>query len=188
MGREEAERHRRVAAAFTNRVRGTHDWDAPTPVAGWRARDVVDHLVTWFPGFLAAGEMTLPAGPSAADDPVAAWEHHAAAVQALVDGDGAEEDFTHPHVGTMPLAHAVDRFYTSDVFMHTWDLARSTGQEDRLDPEECAALLEGMAPMEQVLRESGQYGPPVDVPEDAPVQDRLIGFIGRDPAWPPPGG
>ena len=28
-----------------------------------------------------------------------------------------------------PLAQAVDRFYTSDVFMHTWDLARATKQD-----------------------------------------------------------
>lgn len=182
----EAARHRRIAATFTDRVRGTTDWDAPTPVADWRARDVVGHLATWFPGFLAAGGVALVAGPSADDDPVAAWEHHATAVQALLDGDGATRDFTHPHVGTMPLAQAIDRFYTSDVFMHTWDLARATGQDDTLDPDECAALLAGMEPMEQVLRDSGQYGRRVDVPDDAPVQDRLIGFIGRDPGWRPP--
>jgi hypothetical protein len=52
---EAAVRHRRHAAAFSDRVRGTTDWDAPAPVAGWTARDVVRHLVEWFPGFLAAG-------------------------------------------------------------------------------------------------------------------------------------
>jgi hypothetical protein len=36
------------------------------------------------------------------------------------------------------------------------------------------------------MRASGQFGPAVPVPDDAPVQDRLIGFIGRDPAWRPP--
>jgi len=29
------------------------------------------------------------------------------------------------------------------------------------------------------------FGPPVSVPDDAPVQDRLLGFFGRDPAWEP---
>jgi hypothetical protein len=29
------------------------------------------------------------------------------------------------HIGEMPLDQAIDRFYTSDVFMHTWDLARA---------------------------------------------------------------
>lgn len=32
----------------------------------------------------------------------------------------------------------------------------------------------------------GQYGPRVQIRDDAAVQDRLIGFIGRDPAWSPP--
>ena len=181
-----AARHRRHAGAFTDLVRGTRDWEAPAPVAGWRARDVVDHLVSWLPGFLAADGVTLPAGPSAADDPVAAWHHHADAVQALLDDPATGgRTFTDRHVGEHPLAEVVDRFYTTDVFMHTWDLARATGQPVALDESECAALVAGMEPIEELLRSSGQYGPRVAVPDDAPAQDRLVGFIGRDPAWSP---
>jgi hypothetical protein len=40
-----------------------------------------------------------------------------------------------------------------------------------------------MEQMEDVMRSSGQYGPRVEVPAGAGVQARLIGFIGRDPAW-----
>ncbi len=183
MASPEARRHRRVAAAFGERVQGTADWDAPTPVAEWCARDVVDHLVGWLPGFLDAGDVHLPVGPPVDDDPVAAWTHHANAVQALLDRDDADREFTHPQIGSMPLATAIDRFYTSDVFMHTWDLARATGQDDRLDPDECASLLAGMEPLEEILRGSGQFGPRIPVPDNASVQDRLIGFIGRHPAW-----
>jgi hypothetical protein len=32
------------------------------------------------------------------------------------------------------------------------------------------------------------FGPEVTVPADAPLQDRLLGLIGRDPAWAPPVG
>lgn len=35
--------------------------------------------------------------------------------------------------------------------------------------------------MDDVLRQSGQYGAKVDVPADADVQTRLLAFIGRDP-------
>ena len=83
----------------------------------------------------------------------------------------------------MPLANAVDQFYTTDVFMHTWDLARATGQDDRLDPDFCAALLAGMEQMEEAIRSSGHYGSRVPVPDDADPQTKLLGFIGRDPAW-----
>jgi uncharacterized protein (TIGR03086 family) len=181
-----AARHREVAAAFGGLVAGTRDWRAPAPVAGWTARDVVDHLVTWFPGFLAGGGVDLPAGPPVGDDPQAAWRHHADAVQDLLDQRG-EESFTHPVAGSHRLADAVDRFYTADVFMHTWDLARATGQEVRLDPVFAGTLLEGMRPIEDLLRSSGQYGAPVPVADDAPVVDRLMAFIGRDPGWAPPG-
>ncbi|HXH76914.1 TIGR03086 family metal-binding protein [Nocardioides sp.] len=176
------ERHREVAATFGQKVAGTQDWQATAPVEGWTARDVVGHLVGWFPHFLAAGEVVLPAGPDVADDPVAAWQHQADAVQELIETRG-EESFTHPRAGTHRLVDAVDRFYTADVFMHTWDLARATSQEPDLDEDQAGALLEGMRPIEEMLRSSGQYGAPVPVPADAPVADRLMGFIGRDPAW-----
>jgi uncharacterized protein (TIGR03086 family) len=86
-----------------------------------------------------------------------------------------------PHVGEVPLDQAVDRFYTVDVFMHTWDLARATGQDERLDPDRCRRLLEGMLPMDDLLRKSGHYGPRVDVPEGADAQTQLLAFIGRHP-------
>ncbi|GAA3958043.1 TIGR03086 family metal-binding protein [Actinoplanes auranticolor] len=180
-----AERHRQIAGLFTDRVRGTRSWDVPAPVAGWTARDVVRHLTDWFPGFLAAGAaIDLPRGPSVDDDPVRAWQVHCDGVQAVLDDPAtAHRELSNPHLGSLPLADAIDRFYTSDVFMHTWDLSRATGQDDRLDPAFCAGLLAGMEQMEEVMRSSGQYGARVEVPADADVQTRLLGFIGRDPAW-----
>ena len=94
--------------------------------------------------------------------------------------------FTNPHIGSMPLGEAIDRFYTSDVFLHTWDLARATGQDETLDPEVCANMLAGMEPLDELLRNSGQYSPAVTVPDDADVQTQLIGSIGRDPAYATP--
>lgn len=184
-----ADRHRAVAGAFSDLVRGTASWEAPAPVDGWTARDVVDHLVTWFPGFLASGAgIELPAGPPATEDPVGAWLAHTDGVQALLDDPATPSRvLTNQHVGELPLDTAVDRFYTSDVFLHAWDLARATGQEHQLDADTCAEMLAGMLPLDEVLRSSGQYGPRVPVPDDAAVQDRLIGFIGRDPAWAPTG-
>lgn len=180
-----AEEHRAVAGVFTARVRGVTPgaWDDPAPCEGWVARDVVRHLVEWLPPFLRSGAaVDLPTGPSVDDDPVAAWLVHSDGVQALLD-DPATGDrvLSNPHVGELPLDLAIDRFYTSDVFLHTWDLARATGQDERLDPRRCAQLLEGMLPLDDVLRRSGQYGARVEVPEDADVQTRLLAFIGRTP-------
>jgi uncharacterized protein (TIGR03086 family) len=180
-----AEEHRWIAGGFTDRVRGApaEAWDRPAPVEGWMARDVVRHLVEWFPAFLESGAgVQLAKGPSVDDDPVAAWTVHSNAVQALLDDPGTPSRLlSNRHVGELPLDQAVDMFYTADVFMHTWDLARATGQDERLDPDKCAQLLEGMLPHEDAMRGSGQYGPRVDVPEDADVQTRMLAFIGRQP-------
>ncbi|WP_405633035.1 TIGR03086 family metal-binding protein [Streptomyces sp. NBC_00016] len=180
-----ADEHRIVAGAFTQRVRGVSPaaWDNPAPCEGWVARDVVRHLVEWFPAFLKSGAgVELPQGPSVDNDPVAAWTVHCDGVQALLDDPAtAGKVLSNPHIGEIPLDQAVDRFYTADVFMHTWDLARASGQEETLDPVRCARMLEGMLPLDDVLRKSGQYGPRVEVPESADVQTRLLAFIGRTP-------
>lgn len=182
-----AEEHRSIAGTFTDRVRGVPagGWDRPAPCEGWVARDVVDHLVTWLPHFLRTGAgVELPEGPSAGTDPVAAWLAHAAAVQAVLDDPACgDRVLSNPFLGELPLDVAISRFYTSDVFLHTWDLARATGQDDRLDPERCAMMLKEMAAAEAAMRSSGHYGPPVEVPDDADVQTKLLGFIGRDPAF-----
>jgi uncharacterized protein (TIGR03086 family) len=180
-----ADEHRRVAGAFTLTVEGVAPdaWDHPAPVEGWVARDVVGHLVEWLPAFLdGAVGIRLPDGPSVADDPGAAWRTQTDAVQALLDDPStADREHDFPHIGRMSLAQAIDMIYTSDVFMHRWDLARATGQDETLDPDKCAVMLEGMLPMDEVLRQSGQYGPRVHVPDDADVQTKLLAFIGRTP-------
>jgi uncharacterized protein (TIGR03086 family) len=180
-----ADEHRRIAGQFTDTVEGTPPgaWDNPAPVEGWVARDVVRHLVEWFPVFLdGATGIALPAGPSVDDDPAGAWRTQTEAVQALLDDPAtAEREYDLPHIGRMPLGQAVDMIYTADVFMHRWDLARATGQDETLDPGKCGEMLAGMLPMDEVLRQSGQYGPRVAVPDDADVQTKLLAFIGRTP-------
>lgn len=175
-----ADRHRVIAAGFADEATRTADWNAPAPVDGWAARDVVAHLLEWFPAFLAAGDVTLTETPLG-DDPVAAWATHSAAVQRLFDD--ADVDFTHPQIGTFPLADAIDRFYTADVFMHTWDLAQAGGRRPDLDQDYAEQLLGGLASMEEMLRSSGQYGPAQPAPEGADAAVRLAAFIGRDPEF-----
>jgi uncharacterized protein (TIGR03086 family) len=162
-------------------------WDDPSPVEGWRARDVVGHLVEWFPAFLAGGAgIELVPGPSVDDDPAGAWRHLYDEVLALLEDPAtAGKVLTNPHIGEVPVPQAVSQFFTGDVFQHSWDLARATGQDATLDPDRCAAMLAGSEPYEEAMRQSGQYGPRVEVPEDADVQTRFIAFLGRDPFWTP---
>jgi uncharacterized protein (TIGR03086 family) len=182
-----ADRHREVGERFARVVDGARDWSVPTPVPEWTAVDVLRHLLDWLPGLLAAAaEVRLPPVADPEVDPVASWQERHAQVQALrEDPDRAGRQVERPF-WTGRLDAMVDAFWTGDVFLHTWDLARATGQDDRLDEATCAEMLVGMEPIEALMRSSGQYGPRVPVPADASVQDRLLGFIGRDPSWRPP--
>lgn len=166
---------------------GPDQWDDPTPVPEWKARDVVDHLIGWFPALLHGLDLTLPAGPPVGADPAAAWQVFAGGVAALLeDPEAAALVPANPNFGGIPLDQAVSRFFTADVFHHTWDLATATGQVAALDPGRCEAMLAGMEPIDQLLRDSGQYGPRVEVPDDADPEARLVAFLGRDPSWVPP--
>lgn len=180
-----ADRHRDVGARFGMVVVGVANWEAPSPCEGWTARDVVRHLIIWLPGLLehSAG-VALEPGTSVDDDPVAAWTERYDAVQALLAQPIANRAINTEHF-TGDLAGMIDAFWTGDVFLHTWDLARASGQDVRLDEAVCAEMLEGMRPLDAVLRSSGHYGPQVAVDQNASAQDRLLGFIGRDPQWHP---
>lgn len=144
-----AEEHRRVAGEFTATVEGVAPggWDRPAPVEGWVARDVVRHLVEWFPAFLQGVGIELPPGPSVDDDPVGAWRVHTDAVQALLDDPTtARQEHDLPHLGRTSLEQATDTIYTGDVFLHRWDLARATGQGRDARPAAVRRHARGHAP------------------------------------------
>jgi uncharacterized protein (TIGR03086 family) len=179
-----ADHYARVADSFTRTVHGVSAdaWERPAPPEGWVARDVVRHLVEWVPSFFATyAELDLGEMPSVDDDPVAAWDAFDAVLRAaLADREVATREFDMP-AGHYSVEDAVNTFCTPDVLVHTWDLARATGQDERLDPDEVHALFVSMEPMDEMLRESGQFGPRVDVPDDADEQSKLIAFTGRQP-------
>jgi uncharacterized protein (TIGR03086 family) len=182
---EISDRFRKVAGRFTDTVRAVPDdaWGRPTPCDGWVARDVVRHLVVWVPPFLSAGAgVELPNGPSVDDDPVAAWEALNAGLQAVLDDPSASAgEFYNEHTGRHRLDDAIGMFILGDVLVHTWDLARATGLDETLDPDEVHHMLVGIEPLGDVLSQSGHYAPRVEVPADADEQTKLLAFTGRHP-------
>ena len=120
--------HDATADRFGQVVDAVTDWDAPTPVPEWRARDVVHHLTTWLPDLLGSCGVDLPTGELA--DPVGSWHRQDEALRALLATRG-DEVLTHPFLGTKTLAEMLAQVYVGDVFLHTWDLARASGQEGR---------------------------------------------------------
>ena len=179
---EITERYERVTQRFTDRVRGAAPdaWDDPSPCEGWTARDVVTHLTTWIPEFFGSQGVRFPAVPSAQDDPVAAWETVQATIaEALADPELAGREVVTPF-STQSLAETVDMIVTGDVFTHTWDLARATGQDDTLDPDQLRLMVASIGAMpEEAMRGDGMFGPPIEVPDDADDQTRYLAYVGR---------
>ena len=163
MTTEVAERFGRVAAGFTERVAAVPAgaWANPAPCEGWVARDVVDHITSWMPGFLLATWGIDQ--PVLSADPAGAW---AAVRDAIADGLGdptvAGREADSP-VGRKSFEAAIDMLCIPDVLVHTWDLARAAGLDEALDAAEVHHLLTGVESMDpamdMAMRDSGHFGP-----------------------------
>lgn len=65
------------------------------------------------------------------------------------------------------------------------DLARLVGADATLPPDLVRGMWEQLSPVADAWRSMGVFPPAVAVPADAPLQDRLLGLTGRDPATSP---
>jgi hypothetical protein len=68
--------------------------------------------------------------------------------------------------------------------IHGWDLAVSTGQPAAYDGPGLEAVYATVSHFRAAGIE-GLFGPAVDIPDDAPLFDRILGLTGRDPGWQP---
>lgn len=176
-----ADRYRRLAASFTDRIVAVDPgrWHDPSPCEGWTALDLVGHVVETEGMFLGLVDRRIDAVPSVDDDPLAAWTTVRDAVQAeLDDPERAAATFT-GFDGPSTLAAAIDRFVCLDLVVHGWDLARATGQDERLDPDEVRRVVEAVAAFGDAIRGPGVCGPEVEVAPGADEQTRMLALVGR---------
>jgi uncharacterized protein (TIGR03086 family) len=90
--------------------------------------------------------------------------------------------------GTTMPAEVIGVVALDEVVLHSWDLARSTGQAFSCDPTSTAAVLAfttGAALPENAPAREGLFGPVVPVGQNAPEFDRALGLAGRNPNWTP---
>ncbi len=181
-----ADRFRAVAEGFTAQVADiTGDgWDAQTPCTEWRARDLVGHIISWATPALEDVGVTVGLGADKNSDPAGAWREFTAVAQAAVDDPAtADAPVTRGPIPGQSLARNVAGFLIPDIFMHTWDLARSQGRDVELDPDFAEKNLAGFIALGDKLRVGGSFGAPVEAPADATSTVRLMAYIGRDPGF-----
>jgi uncharacterized protein (TIGR03086 family) len=178
---EVANRYSTIASGFSARVEAAagDGWPSPTPCAEWTTRDIVEHVIGVHRrvlGYLPGAEADAP-GPD--EDLVAAWNADTAALQAALRDPALAHNVITTPFGEMPFEDLVSRMVCSDTLVHTWDLARATGQDERLDPHAVEVAWTWMEPAGDRLRQSGAFGPAVTPPPDADTQTRLLCFLGR---------
>ncbi|MEO6145289.1 MAG: hypothetical protein ABIP19_15035 [Dermatophilaceae bacterium] len=78
-------------------------------------------------------------------------------------------------------------FLIGDLLIHSWDLARSIGEDETLPPAAVQAIMAGLQDVPPALLRGhnplGQamMGPAVEIRHDASIQDRMLAFSGRRP-------
>jgi uncharacterized protein (TIGR03086 family) len=181
---ELVERHRRVCDGFARIAHAVppEGWSAPTPCTEWTARDVVEHVIG-FHDFLLLRPLGVRA-PRPREDPAARWDATSAALFTALDAEGVIDRTTDLPGGGTSSPRTMIGALTTDVLVHTWDLARATRQAVALDDELCARAYAALT-VSDFRRDPAMFGLQVAIDDQAPDSDKLVAFYGRDPAWEP---
>ena len=160
-------------------------WHDGTPNPGWDVRALVNHLVNedlWVPPLLEGKTIEEVGdafdGDLLGQDPVSAWQDAADKAVKAVGREGVEGRTVHVSFGDIPGRDYLAQVLTDHV-IHSWDLARAIGAEERLDPELIEWVHSFIAPQAEAWRTAGAFGSKVEVPEDADAQTKLLGLTGR---------
>jgi uncharacterized protein (TIGR03086 family) len=173
----------RAHREFAIRVAAVSDWSAPTPDTDWNVTQLVSHVIEeqqWVP-WLLSGLTTRQAKSRLrplTDDLTHEWHRYSLAATTAWH-DASPDDRVNLSYDTVA---AIDylKEQVSDVTIHTWDLARAVGADERIDDELIAHVWTVFEPQKETLEASGLYASPVPVAEDAPLQTRLLALTGRD--------
>ena len=163
---------------------------APTPCPDWTVAALLDHLTGLSLAFTQAARKRpdpAPVTPSAPhlphhwrsrlpvllEDLVTAWRDPAAWTGTAQAGGV-----------TMP-ATALGTVAMNELVMHSWDLARATGQEYATDPRILEVLIEFLSqgPAEGT---PGMFGPVLAAPSEPTLLDQALSLAGRRSDWRPP--
>jgi uncharacterized protein (TIGR03086 family) len=178
---------RRAAEGFGRRVHavGAAQWHDPTPDTEWDVRALVNHVTVeqlWAAPLMSGASVGEIGdrfdGDRLGDDPVAAWDTAVAAAVEAFCAPGALQGTVDLSRGPTPREQYCMEM-TTDALIHSWDLARAIGADETLDPEISRLVYELTLPIADQLQETGMFAPPVPVPDDSPLQVKLLAIFGR---------
>jgi len=156
----------------------------PTPCPEYDVRTLLNHIVGWLRTFAAGA-----AGREAGEDPTAyttedhAGEFKAAADDIVAGWRAGGTDRTVSFAGNEMPGAVVLGMTLMEYVTHGCDLAIATGQAVPFSDSELeTTLAHAQRNLQDSFRGEGKFfGDRVPVPDDAPVLDRYLGFMGRRP-------
>ena len=155
--------------------------DSKTACEEWKARDLINHLLMGKDLFVGALEGKGPSGPPQGappdllgdNDPVAAFEDVRQAVLGAYGKEGVLDEQRNQMMAGIAFV---------DTLVHGWDLAKGTGQDTTMPDGLAGAAMGAIGGQLTPERRGDSFKPEVEVPADASAQDKLIGYMGRNPS------
>ncbi len=166
------------------------DLDGRTPCDRYALRELLAHLVGLTAAFRASAGKEF--GPLTATDPNSVWPvlepgWRAQLDQQLTDlvnawNEPAAWEGVTQAGGTELPAQVMGAVALNEITVHGWDLARALGENYRCDEETARVCLSFAS--QAAGQDGGPFGPPREIPDGAPIFDRVLALTGRDPSWP----
>jgi uncharacterized protein (TIGR03086 family) len=157
--------------------------DAPTPCTDWTLRELLSHTVGVVSSMGLAAQGLEPRNPGdypLGGDPGAQFRTEADRTIAAWRARGLDGEMD-VGAGPMPAAIAFG-INLSDTTTHSWDIARSSGQDSEVPDDVARAALDfAQGFVDDDVRSFAGFGAPVTVPQTATPTQQLVAFLGRRP-------
>jgi uncharacterized protein (TIGR03086 family) len=168
---------------------GADQWHLPTPCSDWSVRDLAYHVIDeqrWAPPLLAGKTLEEAAEYVAAiqnTDPVGDWDEASGKARAAFAAVGVLEHEVHLSRGPTPATQYLTEMVL-DACTHSWDLGAAIGIQPEQPDELVQFALDTAMSWGDLAAFGDFFAKAVEVPTDAPLIDRLVGYSGRSPRWP----
>lgn len=163
----------------------------PTPCTEFDVEDLTRHLLSVGQRTIAladgkpAESVPLDAPDISADGFSEEWSRIRSVLNEELRPDSVLGQMMEVPWATLPGA-IVLAIYIAEIQIHSWDLATALGQSPDWDQDLAAAGLAVVSmgiPAEGRSEEEMPFDPVVPTADDAPAMDRLVAWMGRNPAW-----
>jgi uncharacterized protein (TIGR03086 family) len=181
------EMHAQALSYMTSVIHGIADdsWGNQSPCEDWSVREVVNHITAenlWAEPLMNG--MTIEQvgdqfeGDVLGVDPMAAWDAAAKGASAAFTAGDALQKTVHVSWGDISAQQYLEQM-TSDLIIHGWDIAKGSGQDDRIPEPLVRTAMALLQPMVESGQTSSVFSDPLPVEKDADAQTKLLAITGR---------